>query len=339
MAPKKDSVKTVKTSKFVLVMWSKKVRGKVAFSVQPDATVKDSNQFHNPRIEAEIEDRISLSTKIFSLHLDRVLCHGTKSMCNNDAMKRIEEFSVLLEKESKQDEVSESDSEEDKDDETEEQDENNEDEEEDLSKKNENEDQHETEKKDEREKYVNIEKIKRKLQETKTQFENYKQITKAELEAKDVKIAKLIKLNLFLQTTLPEKIEETARSSKSNKAAEPIAEWNDEVISTVAKLNLNPKQVRELKSKYKSSLLARACLTFCFPSEVLAKSVVKGGNQQLSKDEPKLDEDKVDDICEFVMGRFPESDRKNILNTLGYKVQDLKQKGSELEKSTDAETE
>ncbi|KZR99763.1 Uncharacterized protein APZ42_004251 [Daphnia magna] len=76
MAPKKDSVKTVKTSKFVLVMWSKKVRGKVAFSVQPDATVKDSNQFHNPRIEAEIEDRISLSTKIFSLHLGRVLCHG-----------------------------------------------------------------------------------------------------------------------------------------------------------------------------------------------------------------------------------------------------------------------
>ncbi|KZS02084.1 Uncharacterized protein APZ42_001017, partial [Daphnia magna] len=136
---------------------------------------------------------------------------------------------------------------------------------------------------------------------------------------------------------LPENIEETARSSKANKAAEPIAEWKDEVISTVAKLNLNPKQVRELKTK--SSLLARACLTFCFPSEVLAKSVVKGGNEQLSKDDSKLDEDKVDDICEFVMARFPESERKNILNTLGYKVRDLKRKASALEKSTDAETE
>jgi hypothetical protein len=116
---------------------------------------------------------------------------------------------------------------------------------------------------------------------------------------------------------LPEKIEETARSSKSNKASEPIADWKDEVISTVlslllfifnpstliiyhvfqAKLNLNTKQERELKSKYKSSLLARACLTFCFPNEVLAQSVVKGGNQQLSKDDPKLDAHKVDDIC------------------------------------------
>jgi hypothetical protein len=116
---------------------------------------------------------------------------------------------------------------------------------------------------------------------------------------------------------LPEKIEETARSSKSNKASEPIADWKDEVISTVlslllfifnpstliiyhvfqAKLNLNTKQERELKSKYKSSLLARACLTFCFPNEVLAQSVVKEGNQQLSKDDPKLDAHKVDDIC------------------------------------------
>jgi hypothetical protein len=118
-----------------------------------------------------------------------------------------------------------------------------------------------------------------------------------------------------------------------------------------------------LKSKYKSSLLARACLTFCFPSEVLAKSVVKGGNQQLSKDDPKLDQDKVDDICgkqskfvvssvrvyktllatipilDFVMARFPEADRKNILNTLGYKVRDLKRKASALEKTMESENE
>ncbi|KAK4017833.1 hypothetical protein OUZ56_033679 [Daphnia magna] len=96
--------------------------------------------------------------------------------------------------------------------------------------------------------------------------------------------------------TLPEKIEETARSSKTNKAAEPIAEWKDEVISTVvSKLNLNPKQE----------------------------------NQQLSKDDPKFGRSKVDDICvlgtipilEFVMARFPESDRKH-LNTLGDKVRD-----------------
>ncbi|KAI9565164.1 hypothetical protein GHT06_008940 [Daphnia sinensis] len=67
MAPKKDSVNTVKTPKFVLVMWSNKRNfvyfgGKLVFSVQPDATVKDSNQFYNPRIEAEMEDRISRST-------------------------------------------------------------------------------------------------------------------------------------------------------------------------------------------------------------------------------------------------------------------------------------
>jgi hypothetical protein len=52
-----------------------------------------------------------------------------------------------------------------------------------------------------------------------------------------------------------------------------------------------------LKSKTKSSLLARACLAYCFPIDILAKSVVKGGNQQKSKDDSKLDEEKGDAIC------------------------------------------
>lgn len=54
----------------------------MAFSVQPEATVKNSNQFYNPRIESEIEDRISLSTKQFALHLGRVLCHGNIVLMN-----------------------------------------------------------------------------------------------------------------------------------------------------------------------------------------------------------------------------------------------------------------
>ncbi|KZR98353.1 Uncharacterized protein APZ42_006271, partial [Daphnia magna] len=40
-------------------------------------------------------------------------------------------------------------------------------------------------------------------------------------------------LLIFIIIALPEKIEETAKSSKANKAAEPIAEWKDEVVSKV----------------------------------------------------------------------------------------------------------
>lgn len=62
---------------------------------------------------------------------------------------------------------------------------------------------HETESEDEREKDVYIYKIKKKqnYKKTKKQFENYKQITQAELKEKDSEIAKLTKLNLFLQTS------------------------------------------------------------------------------------------------------------------------------------------
>jgi hypothetical protein len=42
----------------------------------------------------------------------------------------------------------------------------------------------------------------------------------------------------FIIIALPEKIEETARYSKSNKAAEPIAEWKEDVVSTVVSLLL-----------------------------------------------------------------------------------------------------
>jgi hypothetical protein len=44
-------------------------------------------------------------------------------------------------------------------------------------------------------------------------------------------------------------------------------------------------------------------------------------------------------ILEFVMAHFPELDRKKILNTIGYKVRDLKRKANATEKSTDDSTE
>ena len=120
---------------------------------------------------------------------------------------------------------------------------------------------------------------------------------------------------------LPNIVAKLSRS-KSKKSDQEMESWeDDDVQNTVVfnyiiwmfffglclslyhfqifqlKLNLSPKKVRQLKEKSKSSLLARTCLKFCFDPDVLSKSVVVGGNQQKDAEAPKLDSEKLDNIC------------------------------------------
>ncbi|XP_046638123.1 uncharacterized protein LOC124316299 [Daphnia pulicaria] len=275
------SEKDKKNKKFALIMWSKKVKDILCYSVQPLETVMNKNQHHNPTIEDEIQERISLSTIDYKTQLGRVLQIGTKSVCNKDASSRVEKFNKTLSKEAKvSSEKGNSGSDED----------------EERSSKEDKEEMDTGEAdnypKAERNQLSTITNLEKKLEEKEieiTQLRKANQDMEGKLKNKDEKINALITKNIFLQNTLPSKFAEMAQGSpKKRRVGENIADWNNpEVVDALEKLNLTTKEKRELKSKTKSSLLARACLAYCFPIDILAKSVVKGGNQQKSKDDSK----------------------------------------------------